>query len=164
MEWLWLSRWWCLNWLNFQTKWPEQSEELLGLIVNSLRALEGAVPQGCPEPRRRPQSASKISLVLDRAPKNLQPELVALVPKLVEQSEHPLAAFALLERLQKPEAEPSLRTPVRSWFAMFSFVYLFAFKMQNNPFLDWFFIPNWRIPALRLDASWLNFFLSCVST
>ncbi|XP_014501044.1 uncharacterized protein LOC106761933 [Vigna radiata var. radiata] len=95
-----------------KTKWPEQSEELLGLIVNSLRALDGAVPQGCPEPRRRPQSAQKITLVLDKAPKHLQADLVALVPKLVEQSEHPLAAYALLERLQKTDAEPTLRIPV----------------------------------------------------
>ncbi|KAM1313310.1 uncharacterized protein LOC126604096 [Malus sylvestris] len=98
--------------LRSKTKWPEQSEELLGLIVNSLRALDGAVPQCCPEPRRRPQSAQKIALVLDKAPKHLQSDLVALVPKLVEHSEHPLAAFALIERLQKPDAEPALRTPV----------------------------------------------------
>ncbi|XP_075090226.1 uncharacterized protein LOC107795028 [Nicotiana tabacum] len=98
--------------LRTKTKWPEQSEELLGLIVNSLRALDGAVPQGCPEPRRRPQSAQKIALVLDKAPKHLQPDLVALVPKLVEHSEHPLAAYALLGRLQKPDAEPALRMPV----------------------------------------------------
>ena len=98
---------------DFQTKWPEQSEELLGLIVNSLRALDGAVPQGCPEPRRRPQSAQKIALVLDKAPKHLQPDLVSLVPKLVEHAEHPLVAYALLERLQKPDAEPALRIPVR---------------------------------------------------
>lgn len=83
------------------------------MIVNSLRTLDGAVPQGCPEPRRRPQSAQKISLVLDKAPKHLQADLVALVPKLVEHSEHPLAAYALLERLQKPDAEPALRIPVR---------------------------------------------------
>ncbi|KAJ7958792.1 Ubiquitin carboxyl-terminal hydrolase [Quillaja saponaria] len=95
-----------------KTKWPAQSEELLGLIVNSLRALDGAVPQGCPEPRRRSQSAQKIALVLDKAPKHLQADLVALVPKLVENSEHPLAACALLERLQKPDAEPALRIPV----------------------------------------------------
>ncbi|KAG6643781.1 hypothetical protein I3843_08G010500 [Carya illinoinensis] len=95
-----------------KTKWPEQSEELLGLIVNSLRALDGAVPQGCLEPRRRPQSAQKIALVLDKAPKHLQADLVALVPKLVEQSEHPLAACLLLDRLQKPDAEPALRIPV----------------------------------------------------
>ncbi|CAL0319148.1 unnamed protein product [Lupinus luteus] len=95
-----------------KTKWPEQSEELLGLIVNSLRGLDGAVPQGCPEPRRRPQSAQKIALVLDKAPKHLQADLVALVPKLVEHSEHPLAACALLERLQKSDAEPALRIPV----------------------------------------------------
>ncbi|KAL0311759.1 UNVERIFIED_CONTAM: hypothetical protein Sradi_5575200 [Sesamum radiatum] len=98
--------------LRSKTKWPEQSEELLGLIVNSLRALDGAVPQGCPEPRRRPQSAQKIALVLDKAPKHLQPDLVALVPKLVEQSEHPLAASALMDRLQKTDAEPALRLPV----------------------------------------------------
>ncbi|XVF89339.1 hypothetical protein PTKIN_Ptkin19aG0122400 [Pterospermum kingtungense] len=98
--------------LRSKTKWPEQSEELLGLIVNSLRALDGAVPQGYPEPRRRPQSAQKITLVLDKAPKHLQPDLVALVPKLVEHSEHPLAAYALIERLQKPDAEPALRMPV----------------------------------------------------
>ncbi|KAK8654510.1 hypothetical protein V6N13_128474 [Hibiscus sabdariffa] len=75
---------------NFQTKCPEQSEELLGLIVNTLRSLDRTVPQGCPEPRRRPQSTQKISLVLDKAPKHLQPDLAALVPKLVEHSEHPL--------------------------------------------------------------------------
>lgn len=98
--------------LRSKTKWPEQSEELLGLIVNSLRALDGAVPQGCPEPRRRPQSAQKIALVLDKAPKHLQPDLVALVPKLVEHSEHPLAASTLLQRLQKPDVDPELRLPV----------------------------------------------------
>ncbi|BBN19328.1 hypothetical protein MPTK1_8g09710 [Marchantia polymorpha subsp. ruderalis] len=93
-------------------KWPEQSDELLGLIVNSLRALDGAVPQGCPEPRRRPQSAQKIALVLEKAPKHLQPDLIALVPKLVDLSEHSLAAYALLERLQKPDSETALRLPV----------------------------------------------------
>ncbi|KAI3506122.1 hypothetical protein L1887_28478 [Cichorium endivia] len=97
--------------LRSKTKWPEQSEELLGLIVNSLRALDGAVPQGCPEPRRRPQSAQKISLVLDKAPKHLQHDLITLVPKLVEHSEHPLAACALLDRLKKPDAEPDLLLP-----------------------------------------------------
>lgn len=98
--------------LRSKTKWPEQSEELLGLIVNSLRALDAAVPPGCPEPRRMPQSAQKIALVLDQAPKHLQPDLVALVPKLVDHSEHPLAACALLDRLQRPDAEPALRVPV----------------------------------------------------
>uniref|UniRef100_A0A1J3FRS1 Ubiquitin carboxyl-terminal hydrolase 12 n=1 Tax=Noccaea caerulescens TaxID=107243 RepID=A0A1J3FRS1_NOCCA len=97
-----------------KTKWPEQSEELLGLIVNSLKTLDAAVPQGCPEPRRRPHSAQKIALVIDRAPKHLQPDLVSLVPKLVEHSEHPVAAYALIERLENPEAEPSLRQPVFS--------------------------------------------------
>lgn len=98
--------------LRSKAKWPDQSEELLELIVNSLRALDSAVPQGCPEPRRRPQSAQKIAIVLDKAPKHLQPDLVALVPKLVEHSEHSIAACALLDRLQKTDAEPALRLPV----------------------------------------------------
>lgn len=98
--------------LRTKTKRPEQSEELLGLIVNSLRTLDGGVPEHCRETRRRPQSAQKMALVLDQAPKHLQPDLVALVPKLVDHSEHPLAAYSLLERLQKPDAEPALRIPV----------------------------------------------------
>ena len=95
-----------------QSKWPEQSEELLGLIVNSLRALDSAVPHGCREPRRRPQAVRKIALVLEKAPKQLQQDLISLVPKLVDGSEHSLAACALLDHLQKPDAEPSLRLPV----------------------------------------------------
>ncbi|CAL5057168.1 unnamed protein product [Urochloa decumbens] len=95
-----------------RSKWPEQSEELLGLILNSLRALDSAVPHGCPEPRRRPQAVQKIALVLEKAPKQLQQDLIALVPKLVDGSEHSLAASALLDHLQKSDAESSLRLPV----------------------------------------------------
>ncbi|XP_062222774.1 uncharacterized protein LOC133921772 [Phragmites australis] len=95
-----------------RSKWPEQSEELLGLIVNSLRVLDSAVPHGCPEPRRRPQAVQKIAVVLEKAPKQFQTELIALVPKLVDGSEHSLAACALLDHLQKPDADPSLRLPV----------------------------------------------------
>ncbi|KAI3442168.1 uncharacterized protein J3R85_001486 [Psidium guajava] len=98
--------------LRSKTKWPEESEELIGLIINSLRALDGAVPQGCPEPRRRPQSAKKIALILDKAPKHLQCDLLALVPKVVEHSEYPIAAHYLLEMIQNPDAEPALRVPV----------------------------------------------------
>ncbi|KAF7079512.1 hypothetical protein CFC21_083732 [Triticum aestivum] len=94
------------------TKWPDQSEELLGLIVNSLKALDCAVPHGCPEPRKRPKSVQKIALVLEKAPKKLQPDFIALVPKLVDGSEHSLASCALLDHLEKADAEPSLRLPV----------------------------------------------------
>ncbi|XP_019082713.1 PREDICTED: uncharacterized protein LOC104705038, partial [Camelina sativa] len=95
-----------------KTKWSEQSKELLELIVNSLKTIDAAVPQGCPEATRRPDSTQKISLVLDRAPKHLQQDLVNLVPKLVENSYHPLAAYALIEWLHKPKVEPALREPV----------------------------------------------------
>ncbi|KAK3158448.1 hypothetical protein QOZ80_2AG0137330 [Eleusine coracana subsp. coracana] len=95
-----------------RSKWPEQSEELLGLIVHSLKALDSAVPHGCPEPRRRPQAVQKIALVLEKSPKQLQSDLITLVPKLVDGSDHSNAARVLLDHLQKPEAEPSLRLPV----------------------------------------------------
>ncbi|CAE6008488.1 unnamed protein product [Arabidopsis arenosa] len=89
-----------------------KSEEVLGLIVNSLKTIDAVVPQGCSEFRRRPYSATKIALVLDRAPKHLLQDLVSLVPILVEHSEHSLAAYALIQRLLKPEAEISLREAV----------------------------------------------------
>ncbi|XP_074592183.1 uncharacterized protein LOC141847974 [Curcuma longa] len=91
-----------------KTKWPEQSEELLRLIVNSLNTLDSIVPQGCPETRRHTETIQKIILVLNKAPKHLQPDLVALVPKLVDPSEHSVAACALLDHLHKPCADPSL--------------------------------------------------------
>ncbi|KAK9075604.1 hypothetical protein SSX86_003930 [Deinandra increscens subsp. villosa] len=100
--------------LQSKTKWPEQSEELLRLILNSLRALDEDVSKDCPEPRRRPQSAQKTVLVLDKAPKHLQPDLIALMPKLIEHSEHPLAACALMDRLNKSDAELDLLVPTLS--------------------------------------------------
>ncbi|XP_042453940.1 uncharacterized protein LOC122038319 [Zingiber officinale] len=107
-----------------KTKWPEQSEELLELIVNSLNTLDSAVPQGCPEPRRHPQTVHKIILVLDKAPKHLQPDLIALVPKLVDPSEHSIAACALLDHLRKPDADDSL------WLLVFRA--LFQLEFDNE--------------------------------
>lgn len=77
-----------------------------------MKALDSAVPHGCPEPRKRPKSVQKIALVLEKAPKKLQPDFIALVPKLVDGSEHSLASCALLDHLEKADAEPSLRLPV----------------------------------------------------
>ncbi|GLJ49417.1 hypothetical protein SUGI_1046210 [Cryptomeria japonica] len=79
-----------------KTKWPEKSDELLGLIINSLKKIDGAVPKGCPEPKQRPQSAHEIALILERAPIHVHWDLIALVLKLVDYSKHSLAAYALL--------------------------------------------------------------------
>lgn len=105
-----------------QAKWPEQSDELLGLIVNSLRAVEGAVAQGGPEPRRRPQSAQKITVVLEKAPKHLRADVIGLVPKLVDLSEHSSVACSLLERLQRADADAGLRSQVGVVGGMFVLV------------------------------------------
>ncbi|KAJ3679504.1 hypothetical protein LUZ60_017515 [Juncus effusus] len=86
-----------------ETKWPEQSEELLTLILNSLRALDSTVPssqgQGQPAESRRRAGGSvarKLALVLDKVPRRFLPELVGLVPKLVDGPEEHAAAAELL--------------------------------------------------------------------
>ena len=101
----------------FQPRWSEQAEELLGLIVDSLRALEGAVPQAQPYPdtplRRRPHSARKMAIVLAHAPPAFQSEIVALVPRLVDPVEHCEAAAMLLQRLGHTGVDPMVQLPVR---------------------------------------------------
>ena len=42
----------------------------------------------------------------------MQLDLISLVPKLVDYSEHSLAAYALLDCLQKPHTKLELRLPV----------------------------------------------------
>eukprot|EP00899_Mesostigma_viride_P015066 jgi/Mesvir1/23560/Mv18256-RA.2 len=90
-------------------KWPEQSDELLGLIVNSLHTLDNVVPHGVPpgclEPRRRPQSAAKIATILAKAPAHLRCDIISLIPKLVDASEHARVAGILLDQLRVAEAE-----------------------------------------------------------
>ena len=59
----------------------------------------------------------KVSMLLADAPKALQPDVIALVPRLVGENEHTAAAGALLGRLAEasregPEAEAHLRLPV----------------------------------------------------
>lgn len=61
----------------------------------------------------------KATMLLADAPLDLQPDIVALVPRLVEPREHTAAAGALLCRLAEasregPEAEAALRLPVLS--------------------------------------------------
>jgi len=59
----------------------------------------------------------KVSMLLADAPRSLQPDIIALVPRMVSQSEHTAAAGALLGRLAEasregPEVEADLRLPV----------------------------------------------------
>ena len=59
----------------------------------------------------------KVSMLLADAPLSLQPDVVALVPRLVRLGEHTAAAGALLSRLAEasregPGAEAALRLPV----------------------------------------------------
>lgn len=99
-----------------QPRWPEQAEELLGLIVDSLRALEGAVGSSPsyhePSLHRRPHSARKMAVILQHAPPAFQSEIVALVPRLVEPAEHCEAAAFLLQRLGHSTVDPMVQLPV----------------------------------------------------
>ncbi len=80
--------------------------------MNFLRTLEKAVPQGVHEPQCMPKSVQKILVVLNKTPKHLQLDLVMLVPKLIDISNHSLAAYAMLEHLQKPNVKPTLHLHV----------------------------------------------------
>ncbi|KAH9300653.1 hypothetical protein KI387_012236, partial [Taxus chinensis] len=93
-------------------QFSEQSDELLRLIVSSLRALDCAVPQDGFEPQRRPESAQKFAFVLEKSPRYLKEDLIALAPNLVDASEHQLAAFVLLSQLPKTDSESALLLPV----------------------------------------------------
>ncbi|KAI7979584.1 hypothetical protein LOK49_Contig297G00002 [Camellia lanceoleosa] len=99
---------------DLKIKWPEPSEELLSMIINSLKCLCDTVPQGCSKPKRWPVSVKKICHVLDKAPKQLQLDLITLVPKLVDHSDHSRAAYALIHQLSRPDADPELQIPVFS--------------------------------------------------
>lgn len=90
-----------------KTKWPEQFEELISLIVKSLGTLDYFVPQECSVSRIRPLSLQKILLVLDNIPIHLQADLLSALPKLIDLSEHTSAACQFLSRLQIPGTLPS---------------------------------------------------------
>jgi hypothetical protein len=70
------------------------------------------MPHVCPEPRKWPEAIQKIALVLEKSLKQLQPDLIALIPKLIDGLEYSHIACVQLDHLQKPYAEPSLLLPV----------------------------------------------------
>nr|PNR60391.1 hypothetical protein PHYPA_003184 [Physcomitrium patens] len=106
-------------------KWPEQSDELLGLIVNSLRALEGAVPQGMLGALSQLEVSSDIwEQVLQQA-LDILPELVdeplaavmSFVFKAATESQQLLRAVAAVRRRFKklgPAVSPRVLDVVRS--------------------------------------------------
>jgi hypothetical protein len=59
-----------------------------------------------------PESMQFFLMVLNKAFKHLQPNLAMFVPKLIDFSKHSLAAYVLLEHLQKPDAKPTLHLHV----------------------------------------------------
>ncbi|KAK3259951.1 hypothetical protein CYMTET_31074 [Cymbomonas tetramitiformis] len=88
---------------NKVSNWPcEQSEELMGLIVKALYALDDAGPLHSPESRYKGQIAAKIAVLLQSTPLALQKELINLASKLVHSSEHVGVANSLLACLKEP--------------------------------------------------------------
>lgn len=97
----------------------ESYEEVLGFIVNSLKALDDAGTQDPSEPSQRHQFVEKILILVEEAPKHLLPDIVSLLPKLAYQVEHKFVARALLDQIQIPGAESSVQLSVRH-FLLFS--------------------------------------------
>jgi hypothetical protein len=81
-----------------------------------MRALDNDAPHVCPEPRKWLQ---KIALALEKSLKQLQPDLDALVPKLIDGLEH-------------SHAEPSLLLPLSffHWTIVMSFYQFYCVKFQ----------------------------------
>jgi hypothetical protein len=52
-----------------------------------------------------PKLVHKIFVVLNKAPKHLQLDLIMFMPKFIDFSKHSLVAYALLEHYQKPNAK-----------------------------------------------------------
>ncbi|XVE71506.1 hypothetical protein DITRI_Ditri10aG0156300 [Diplodiscus trichospermus] len=90
----------------------ESSEEILGFIINSLKAIDDAVTKDPSEPSQGFQFLDKVLVLLNEAPKLLLPDLVSLLLKLGYQFEQNVVACALLDQLQMPGAESSMRLPV----------------------------------------------------
>ncbi|OMO81238.1 TRAF-like family protein [Corchorus capsularis] len=90
----------------------ESFEGILEFIVNSLKALDDAVTQDPLVSSQGCQYLEKILVLLDEVPKHLLPDLVFLLPKLAYQCKHKVVATALLDQLQKPGVESSMRLPV----------------------------------------------------
>ncbi|XP_022729174.1 uncharacterized protein LOC111284647 isoform X2 [Durio zibethinus] len=90
----------------------KSSEEILGFIVNSLKALDDNITQDTSKPSQGCQFVEKILVLLNEAPRHLLPDLVSLLPKLACQLDHKVVACALLDQLEMPGAESSMRLPV----------------------------------------------------
>lgn len=123
----------------------EPLEELLGVIVNFLkppRALKSAICLGSLQGH---QLAGEISCIVDKAPKGMQPYLIAFLLKLVNPLENPLAACKLLDQLQKMDAESVLQPPVTvSFFSSTVFLLLFfffSFTILNYEFCQRLLFP-----------------------
>ncbi|CAG9460218.1 unnamed protein product [Pedinophyceae sp. YPF-701] len=87
----------------------QQSETLLRLIIHSLRTLDTYAVQASqlPLPPRapRPPMAHRLASLLQSAPRSLLSDILLLVPKLVDASEHGQAARCLCEWLASGDHE-----------------------------------------------------------
>ncbi|THG04843.1 hypothetical protein TEA_027820 [Camellia sinensis var. sinensis] len=70
---------------DLKIKWPEQADEILDMIINSLKALDGTIPKARPS---------------------------HFGAQLVDHSDNPLAASVLLDQLTKPDADPEIQARV----------------------------------------------------
>ncbi|KAJ4765159.1 TRAF-like family protein [Rhynchospora pubera] len=95
-----------------KVKLPHRSEERFTLILRLLKSLDSSSvqgPQSSPiELKRHPHSVvKKISTLLEKAPRNFIPDIISVVPKLVDPADHTYAASLVLSQAARPEYELS---------------------------------------------------------
>lgn len=83
--------------------------QLFALILSLLKSLDSSVqgPQDSPtELKRHPRSViRKISTLLEKAPRHFIPDIISIIPKLVDPADHTYAASLVLSQVASPGYE-----------------------------------------------------------
>jgi hypothetical protein len=97
--------------------------QLFALILSLLKSLDSSVqgPQDSPsELKSHPHSiVRKISTLLEKAPRHFIPDIICIVPKLVDPADHTYAASLVLSQAAAPGYELPKQLEVRTTIFLF---------------------------------------------
>lgn len=90
-------------------KMPDQSAKLFSMILSLFKSLDSSVQglqDNSPVQKRHPRSVvKKFSTLLEKAPRQFIPDIVSIVPKLVDPADHTDAASLVLSHVVAPGYE-----------------------------------------------------------
>ncbi|KAF3338646.1 MATH domain and coiled-coil domain-containing protein [Carex littledalei] len=90
-------------------KMPDQSAKLFSMILSLFKSLDSSVQglqDNSPVRKRHPHAiVRKISTLLEKAPRQFIPDIVSIVPKLVDPADHTDAASLVLSQVAAPGYE-----------------------------------------------------------